>query len=85
MRDGTLGSRTAAALARMVFITVCVLIERTRAMSRMPLLLENRHDELTDEGLAGAISVVSDELTATIRAPVLLFSVSGCAILFNVQ
>jgi hypothetical protein len=38
MRDGTRGSRTAAALARMVFITVCVLIESTRAMSRMPLL-----------------------------------------------
>jgi hypothetical protein len=38
MRDGTLGSRTAAALALMVFITVCVLIESTRTMSRMPLL-----------------------------------------------
>lgn len=45
----------------------------------------HRHDQFTDEGLAGAISVVSDELTATIRALVLLFSVSDCAILFDVQ
>ena len=36
-------------------------------------------------GLAAAISVISDELTATIHALVLLFSVSGCAILFDVQ
>jgi hypothetical protein len=28
----------------------------------------HRHDKLTDEGLAGAISVVSDELTAAIHA-----------------
>ncbi len=45
----------------------------------------HRYDQLTDEALATAIRVVGDELPATIFALVLLFSVSGCAILFNVQ
>jgi hypothetical protein len=69
----------------MVFITVCVLIESTRDVPDATTVHGHRHDKLTDEGLAGAISVVGDELTATTRALVLLFSVSDCAILFDVQ
>jgi hypothetical protein len=37
MRGGTRGSAMCAASSRMVFKTVLVLIESTRAMSRMPL------------------------------------------------
>jgi hypothetical protein len=44
----------------------------------------HRHDQGTHDGLGAAIGVLRNELATTTPAPVLLFSIGGCAILLDV-
>ena len=86
MRGGRRGSTICAARSRIVFKTVLVLIESTREqVADARTVHRHRHHKITDELNATLIGVTGDELPQTTMAPILLFLVGSCAILFNVS
>lgn len=56
----------------------------TRDVTNARTMHHHWHDQLTHVRHAAVIAISSDELTEAVAAAILLFSVSSCAILFDV-